>query len=307
MEEDETHKKNKAKKVEDESKAGNEHHHLGFGMPGGFSSALNTLGKVAADATQSIKEKVSHANMLAKFNKEQVSFIKSNKARDPSDSNTGVVPWVGYQGEEELKAKILLLSENHRNFVRAPPSGVAFEFEYASISPTALALLQEDPKLEEMRYDLVPKQVKEEEFWRNYFYRVSLINQLFELKDLERGEKTKKKSDRNNKQEEEEEADVVADLSDDQDEDSYHASTSDMAGADEWMRKLGVNVDGGSNAEEWEAELEEELDEYEVVNTKGDNRGEGDENNQEWAGRTRYRRCWTKRRMPNRHKIDTKD
>ena len=35
------------------------------------------------------------------------------------------------------------------------------------------------------RYELVPKQVKEEEFWRNYFYRVNLIKQSFDLKDLE--------------------------------------------------------------------------------------------------------------------------
>ncbi len=40
----------------------------------------------------------------------------------------------------------------------------------------------------------MPKKVKEEEFWRNYFYRVGLIRQSFELKDLERdgkGEKAK--------------------------------------------------------------------------------------------------------------------
>ncbi len=104
------------------------------------------------------------------------------------DSDSGVAPWVGYQDEEELKAKILSLSEDRRNFVRAPPSGVTFEFEYSSVSPTALSLLQEDPRLQEMRYELVPKKVKEEEFWRNYFYRVSLIKQSFELKDLERGE-----------------------------------------------------------------------------------------------------------------------
>lgn len=286
-EEDEKHKDNMAEKEEDEPKAGSEHHHLGFGMPGGFSSALNTLGKVAVDATQSIKDKVSHANMLAEFNKEQDSFIKSNKARDGGDSDSGVAPWVGYQGEEELKAKILSLSEDRRNFVRAPPSGVTFEFEYTSVSPTALALLQEDPKLQEMRYDLVPKQVKEEEFWRNYFYRVSLIKQSFELKDLERGEKTEKKRRSVRKNEQEEEVDVAADLSVDQDEDfvsdSYQASTSDMAEADEGMRKLGVNVDGGGNTEEWEAELEGELNEYEVVNTKGDNNsGGGEESNQEW-------------------------
>ena len=37
------------------------------------------------------------------------------------------------------------------------------------------------------RYELVPKQVKEDEFWRNYFYRVNLIKQSFDLKDLESG------------------------------------------------------------------------------------------------------------------------
>ena len=36
-----------------------------------------------------------------------------------------------------------------------------------------------------MRYELVPKVVKEDEFWKNYFYRVNLIKQSFDLRDLE--------------------------------------------------------------------------------------------------------------------------
>ena len=36
-----------------------------------------------------------------------------------------------------------------------------------------------------MRYELVPKVVKEDEFWKNYFYRVNLIKQSFDLKDLD--------------------------------------------------------------------------------------------------------------------------
>ena len=34
------------------------------------------------------------------------------------------------------------------------------------------------------RYELVPKVVKEDEFWRNYFYRLNLVKQSFDLKDL---------------------------------------------------------------------------------------------------------------------------
>ena len=101
-----------------------------------------------------------------------------------------MAPWVGSCDEEAMKAKILSLSSDNRNFLRAPPSGVTFEFDYNSVSATALALLAEDPQLEKMRYELVPKSVKEDEFWRNYFYRVNLIKQSVDLKDLETSNST---------------------------------------------------------------------------------------------------------------------
>ena len=91
---------------------------------------------------------VGTTNIISEFNKEQDQFIKS---RSGQGSDVGLAPWVGYQGEEELRSKILTLSEDRRNFVRAPPSGVAFEFEYSSVSATARALLQEDPRLNKMR------------------------------------------------------------------------------------------------------------------------------------------------------------
>jgi hypothetical protein len=50
-----------------------------------------------------------------------------------------------------MKEKILSLSEDKRTFIRAPPSGVTFEFEYATVAPVALAILAEDPKLDKMR------------------------------------------------------------------------------------------------------------------------------------------------------------
>ena len=69
------------------------------------------------------------------------------------DTENGLPPWVGYQDEEAMKAKILALSNDTRNFVRAPPTGVSFEFDYATVSATAMALLQDDPQLDKMRYE----------------------------------------------------------------------------------------------------------------------------------------------------------
>lgn len=242
----------------------------------GFESALNVVGQVATNASNLIKEKVSTVsttNMLSEFNKEQESFIKS---KTNSHEGLGLAPWVGYNNEDELKAKILALSEDRRTFVRAPPSGMSFEFDYNSVAATAMALLQEDPNLNKMRYELVPKKVKEEEFWRNYFYRLSLIKQSFELKDLERAELDSSLKQDSAVKPTENRTDIPEDLDitgqenvdDEFVSESYQASTSDIAEAEESIKNLGVATKGN---EEWEAELEGELNEFEVVGGKEDN------------------------------------
>ena len=73
---------------------------------------------------------------------------------------SGLAPWIGSCEEEAMKAKILSLSNDKRNFLRAPPSGVSFEFDYSSVSATALALLSEDPQLEKMRYEFFINMMK---------------------------------------------------------------------------------------------------------------------------------------------------
>lgn len=76
------------------------------------------------------------------------------------------------------------MKQDRRNFVRAPPAGVDFEFNYDTAYPTAVAIMAEDQQLEKMRFELVPKIITEEQFWRNYFYRVSLICQASDLGTL---------------------------------------------------------------------------------------------------------------------------
>lgn len=99
-------------------------------------------------------------------------------------------PWVGHANEAKIKEEILSLSavssvgckntrvvvieyatsilnvcyvphlltyQDRRNFVRAPPAGVEFEFDYDSSYPVALAIMNDDKELEKMRFELVPK------------------------------------------------------------------------------------------------------------------------------------------------------
>uniref|UniRef100_A0A8C9GWW6 BSD domain-containing protein n=1 Tax=Piliocolobus tephrosceles TaxID=591936 RepID=A0A8C9GWW6_9PRIM len=64
--------------------------------------------------------------------------------------------------------------------------------------PVALVMLQEDELLSKMRFALVPKLVKEEVFWRNYFYRVSLIKQSAQLTALAAQQQAAGKEDKSN-------------------------------------------------------------------------------------------------------------
>jgi len=83
-----------------------------------------------------------------------------------------------------MKRQILALSLDERNFMRSPPSGVDFGFDLGQKMPIAMATLSEDENLEKMRFQLVPKKISEEMFWRNYFYRVSLVKQSTQLSSI---------------------------------------------------------------------------------------------------------------------------
>jgi len=112
-----------------------------------------------------------------------------------------------------------------------------------------------------MRYELVPKKVKEDEFWRNYFYRVGLIKQSFELSNSMSNDVKKEKKDVMKPVEDDSDNQTSGEADDEFVSDLHQASSKDLAEADEAMKKLGLS----KNDTEWEAELEGELNEYEMV------------------------------------------
>nr|CAD7430816.1 unnamed protein product [Timema monikensis] len=206
------------------------------------------------------------SSLLGEFNKEQEAFIKEKQGKN---SDAAVPPWVGCPNENSLKEECLTLSTDRRNFVRSPPAGVEFQFDYEVTYPVAMATLAEDPNLEKMRFELVPKVINEETFWRNYFYRISLIRQANELSSMAESQV----SSRINSMEGEPAVnprvdDVLSTASDSPAHefvsDTFRATSSDLEEVREGMKKLGMDPDK-RNEEEWEKELEAELQDYEVV------------------------------------------
>ncbi|KAK6631707.1 hypothetical protein RUM43_013771 [Polyplax serrata] len=174
-------------------------------------SAVNKAGETVSKAGAKIKKTVEENSILGDFNKEQEAFIKEQQSKL---TDAAVPPWVGVPNEESLKQDCLSLSTDIRHFVRAPPPGVDFPFDYEASYKVALATLAEDPNLEKMRYDLVPKVVSEENFWRNYFYRVSLLRQQAELDAMQPTQPSRTSSVDAEPAEEEWERELEAELKD---------------------------------------------------------------------------------------------
>ncbi|XP_045197526.2 synapse-associated protein 1-like isoform X2 [Mercenaria mercenaria] len=262
-----------------------------------YTFGLQATEKVSEKAKE-ISKTVEEKTFLCDFNKEQSDFVEEKKEKDKK-SEAAVPPWVGYNEEDAMKTQILALSQDKRNFLRNPPTGIQFQFDFDSVFPVAMATLQEDPNLQKMRFELVPKQVKEEMFWRNYFYRVSLIKQSTQLTTLaqqsvsawkdgkphgsrESLSSSGKSSPKPIKKADEE----VIDAGSPPQENEFVSDTFQEEGhiSDEDLKKemqmLGMEDDlkkdedkkdeKKSDVPEWEEELQRELQEYEMVNDGDD-------------------------------------
>ncbi|XP_049288560.1 synapse-associated protein of 47 kDa isoform X3 [Anopheles funestus] len=147
------------------------------------TAGAKSIGSFLYSSFNKAGDKIKHLkdnSILGEFSKEQEAFIKNQQG----GGGAGACPWTGHANEAKIKEEILSLSADRRNFVRAPPAGVEFDFDYDSSYPVALAIMNDDKELEKMRFELVPKIITEENFWRNYFYRVSLICQAADLGTL---------------------------------------------------------------------------------------------------------------------------
>lgn len=135
-----------------------------------------------------VQQFFSQVPLIREFQQSQAEF-EAARTSDLGDVPPTVFPWhpdvSGLTDEvmvEKLRARILALSKQPNTFLLPPPAEAHIAGSLSSDSvQLAKALLREDPNLESMRYNLVPKKISEDLFWRNYFYRVSVVRQSFQL------------------------------------------------------------------------------------------------------------------------------
>ena len=61
------------------------------------------------------------------------------------------------EGAVSLNYLLFFFLQDSRNVLRNPPPGVQFLFDFAKSYPVAMATLKEDPRLQKLRFELVPK------------------------------------------------------------------------------------------------------------------------------------------------------
>uniref|UniRef100_A0A8D8TU08 Synapse-associated protein of 47 kDa n=1 Tax=Cacopsylla melanoneura TaxID=428564 RepID=A0A8D8TU08_9HEMI len=249
-------------------------------------SAKVTEGAVTMGAK--LKKTVEENSILGQFNKEQESFIREKNSTQSKAYAASLLPWAGHPNEDQLKAACLALSTDKNNFTRGPPPGVDFEFDYNTQFLAAMITLQHDKQLEKMRFELVPAQVPEAIFWRNYFYRVSLITQAHELSSLEAehlSSQHQSASDSAATQDPSDQHDdsrstsaqqrgVLKPSLNQQDfvSDTITSSNTDLDEIREEMKKLGLDTktsNSNTTEDDWEKELDAEINEFEVVPQDG--------------------------------------
>nr|XP_033805947.1 synapse-associated protein 1 [Geotrypetes seraphini] len=262
------------------------------------TTATKKISESVTETAHTIKKSVEEGKIdglidktiIGDFQKEQEKFVQEQHIKK---SEAAVLPWVGYNEEETIQQQILALSADRRNFLRDPPAGVQFHFDFEQMYPVALIMLQEDELLNRMRFDLVPKLVKEEVFWRNYFYRVSLIKQSAQLTAMAAQQQAKGKEESSSWQDDAELTETVRpktppvavksqrkpeELEDEIStspgvsefvSDAFDACDLNRDDLRKEMEQLVLDkkdeLSGAEESADWEKELQQELQDYEVV------------------------------------------
>ncbi|ORY95791.1 hypothetical protein BCR43DRAFT_493600 [Syncephalastrum racemosum] len=145
----------------------------------GFPDTMKRLNDFSQNVQQRARDlPKSLANLPGTFEAEREQFLRAQAAQGIRHRSELVAPWEGYGPyEREMKRRLLEVSKDQRNFLFSPPDDTDFQFDLKAYEQSAKAALLQDPELDKMRFLLVPQQVQETTFWRNYFYRVTLTKQ----------------------------------------------------------------------------------------------------------------------------------
>ncbi|KAI0981911.1 hypothetical protein GJ496_011802 [Pomphorhynchus laevis] len=133
-------------------------------------STFDSASKILTEQADFVSSKFREG--MAKLNQEFKPLEDLQQSKESFDNS--YLPWMQYEGNTNILRELILnLIEDSSTFTSTAPESFKFEFD-SDTAKTAQALLNYNDVLQTRRYELVPKDISENEFWRNFFYRISL-------------------------------------------------------------------------------------------------------------------------------------
>ncbi|GAM28956.1 hypothetical protein SAMD00019534_121320 [Acytostelium subglobosum LB1] len=149
------------------------------------------LNRVSTDTFKSIGSKFSMfaSNVISKIDEERKKLMEESEQSDRVRAilNEPLPPWMDFKLDDQARQreavdKILDVKMSKKTFLTSPPidSDYCQEFDTALIQ-IATVSLKYDRQLEKIRFLLVPRFISEEQFWKNWYYRVTLIRREYNI------------------------------------------------------------------------------------------------------------------------------
>lgn len=222
-------------------------------------ASAEELAEKAEEIAENVKTQADAVVQNAKTQSREVQKAVEEKTAKQSGYSYPWEPKTRFS--TEIRERILRLPEENNTFLVPPPVEVNFTFDFETNADAAIKMLEADPALEKKRFELVPRQLDENTFWKNYFYRVELIKRSYgadeelaqNVESVKASEETETQEDIANHEEE-----VDAKLLDDDDSLEFEDSNlpyESKKGQKESKREL-----SGAAELSWEEELEAEVD-----------------------------------------------
>ncbi|KAL3113112.1 hypothetical protein niasHT_017191 [Heterodera trifolii] len=146
------------------------------------SQIANRVFGIAKKASSKLQEKatnisaiVSERTIIGNIEKERQKFMEELRKEGKCVDEIGLD---GLLADVKAQQHIIAISSNPRNLTDEPPLTFALDSDIALVKQYADALFRLDPRLAVLRFELVPKLVPEDKFWRNYAYRISLVRKF---------------------------------------------------------------------------------------------------------------------------------